>query len=243
MGVAAEDDGVAAVVSERELPFHWFPKMESAPPVAEVPSTSHTLVATHETEVRLEVVTPVGTETVTSVQAVPFHVSARGPTPVPPTARQNDGPTQETERRVSPLLAGTLTLGTTLHVVPFHVSASDPPPAVTFWTPTAAQNEELVHEMLFSWFDPAPAAAWASDHCTAPTVGGLVRLAAPAGGATRVATVQATNAPVVAISDPMRRMSAPSSRGLIKKTERGRCGYTRSPAGGSAAQQLSRRYR
>ena len=35
MGVAAEDDGVAAVVNDKVVPFHWFPKMEPVPAVTE----------------------------------------------------------------------------------------------------------------------------------------------------------------------------------------------------------------
>lgn len=178
-GVVADDGGVAAVVSERMVPFHWFPKREPVPAVTEVPSTSHTLLATHETEVRRDEVAPAGVATVASVHTVPFHVSAIGPDPDRPTARQNDGPTQETESSSSPVVADGSALGTTFHVVPFHTSASVPPPVPTFCSPTATQSEALVHEMLFNWFDAVPAAASASVHCTAPTVGGLVGFAAP----------------------------------------------------------------
>ena len=104
-GVVAVDGGVAAVISERVVPFHWFPKMEPVPAVTEVPSTSHTLLATHETEVRRDEVAPAGVATVASVHTVPFHVSAIGPEPDLPTARQNDGPTQETESSSSPVVA------------------------------------------------------------------------------------------------------------------------------------------
>jgi hypothetical protein len=112
MGVVAVDGGVAAVDSAKVVPFHWFPKMEPVPVVTEVPSTSHTLLATHETEVRRDEVTPVGTATVASVQTVPFHVSAIGPEPDLPTDRQNDGPTQETESSSSPVVADGFALGT-----------------------------------------------------------------------------------------------------------------------------------
>ena len=203
MGVVAEEGGVAAAVSDKALPFHWLPKMVFALPMA-VPSTWQMVVATHETDVRSASVVPVGSATVARVQAVPFHVSARGTDPVPPTARQKDGPTQETERSVSLLLAGASTLGTTLHVVPFQRSVSDPPPVPMFCPPTETQNEALVHEMLFNWFDPVPAAAWASVHCTALTVGGLVGFVAPAGAAPKVGTVRATIAPAVAIRSPIR---------------------------------------
>ena len=172
IGVGADDGGVAAVVSDRMVPFHWFPKRE---PVASGDRRAeHLAHVAGDTRDRGEgdEVAPAGAATVASVHTVPFHVSAIGPEPDPPTARQNDAPTQETESSSSPVVADGSALGTTLHVLPFHTSASVPPPVPTFCSPTAAQNEALVHEMLFNWFDAVPAAAWASVHCTAPTVVG-----------------------------------------------------------------------
>jgi hypothetical protein len=142
--------GVAAVVAERTLPFHWLPKMVPVLPLTAVPSTAHTVVATHETESRPALVLPAGRTADTRVHAVPFQVSATGPWPVVPTARQNDGPTHDTEAKVSSVVAGAFALGTTLQAVPFHFSVSVPPPVPTFCPPTATQNEALVHEMLFS---------------------------------------------------------------------------------------------
>ena len=132
------------------VPFHWFPKMEPVPAVTEVPSTWHMLVATHETEVRVDEVTPAGMATVASVQAVPFHVSAIGPEPDPPTARQNDGPTQETETRASPVLGRRVSARHHAPRLPVPHFGERPATGPAFCSPTATQNEALVHEMLFS---------------------------------------------------------------------------------------------
>ena len=119
-GVGPLAVGVAAVARDSVLPFHWLPKIVLPLPLKAVPSVSHRLVATQDTEERMPPVMPDGRATGTTDHAVPFQVSATGTELVPPTARQNDEPTQETDVRVSSDVDGTFALGTTLHVVPFH---------------------------------------------------------------------------------------------------------------------------
>ena len=80
-----------------------------------------------------------------------------------------------------------------------------------------------MHEMLFNWFDAVPAAACASVHCTAPTVGGLVGFAAPAGAAITVEAVRATRAPAVATSSPTRGMCSSFLRGVFILSKRWAC--------------------
>jgi hypothetical protein len=113
--------GVAAGTSDHAFPFHWLPKTCGVLRLNPVPSASHTVVETHETDQSAAPpVTLDGTTGFASVHAVPFQVSATAPNPDDPTAMQNDGPTQDTDTRLSSLVAGTLTLGTTAHDDPFH---------------------------------------------------------------------------------------------------------------------------
>jgi hypothetical protein len=96
-----------------------------------IPTASHAALAPHETSLMVAFVTPAGNGMVTSVQAVPFHVSAKGlvePVEVDefPTATQSVVDVHETrERRLNVPPVG-LGVGWTLHVVPFQTSASVP---------------------------------------------------------------------------------------------------------------------
>ena len=201
--------GVAALVRDSAVPFHWLPKTTLLVPSNAVPRVWQTPAATHDTEESVPPVSPVGRATVTFAHAFPFHVSATGPVPLPPTARQNDEPTHETDARVSSVVEATSVLGTTLHDVPFHCSVSVPPPAPTFCPPTAMQKVPLVQATSASVLVTVveAAAACVSDHCSAPTVGGLDRPAAPAAGARSAPAEKETSAPAMAISSPKRRIS------------------------------------
>jgi hypothetical protein len=192
--------GVAAGVSEIDVPFHCPPKMDGVLPVKADPSTSHSVVDTHDTELRPADETPGGIATVTCDHALPFQRSANAtPGKTEPTARQKEGPTQETPSRVLLELSGPVTPVTTPQELPFHISISRAPPVACICSPTAVQNEALEHETADSPLTPVPAGAPASVHAVAPTVGALVR-PAPAGAAPMRPTVKATSPAVVANS-------------------------------------------
>jgi hypothetical protein len=114
----------------------------------------------------------VGAREATRLHVAPFHVSAIGPWPEDPTAKQNEGPTHDTESSPSSLVDGALGLGTTVHVVPFHCSVRVPPPDPWFWIPTATQNDDVVHETSFNKLDADPDGTLTADHEVALTVGG-----------------------------------------------------------------------
>ena len=158
--------GVAADTSDHAVPFHWLPNTSGVPTLNPVPSVSHTVVETHETD--QSAAPPVTLDGITglaSVHAVPFQVSATAPRPDDPTAMQNEGPTQDTDTRLSSLVAATLTLGTTAHDDPFHCSTRVPPPAPLFCCPTATQNDAVVQETSLRRFDPEADGACAFVHC------------------------------------------------------------------------------
>src|SRR3984957_11783112 len=203
--------GVAAGVSDHAVPFHWLPNTIGVLTSNPVPSVSHTVVETQETEwSAAPPVTPAGITGLVSVHPVPFHVSATVPRPEDPTAMQNDDPTQDTDRSSSPLVAGTLALGTTTHDVPFHCCTRVPPPAPSFCSPTATQKVDATQETSFNWFDPEPDGAFAFDQFVALTVGGLGIPAARASGDPRDPTVRATSSPAAAVRNVRKPCIAPS---------------------------------
>jgi hypothetical protein len=128
---------------------------EGAPVVgfAYVPAAVH-FAPTQATPARALPREPVGFGLVTTVQPVPFQcVISVAPGAVPlfqlPTAKQLVALTQETAlRRLNVHPAGFAT-GTIVHVLPFHRSARLAP-GLCSHTPTAMQDDGLVHDTPFS---------------------------------------------------------------------------------------------
>ena len=210
VGKLPETLGVAAGTSDHADPFHWLPNTTGVGEALNpVPSASHRVVETHETDdSTAPPVTLDGITGLAKVHVVPFHVSATAPKLDVPTAMQNARPTQDTESSSSPLVDGTLALGTTAHDDPFHCSTSVPPPAPLSCWPTATQKNDVVQETAFNTFDPDADAAFALDQFVAPTVGALVW--PPARAEDPIApTVSATRTPATAIIDVRQLLIAP----------------------------------
>jgi hypothetical protein len=122
------------------LPFHRSARARACPPLTQWPTARQLVADGQDTPLSVVAVAPLRLAIGWSVQALPFHRSAKGD-PRPPTVVHADAELHDTAASGPPAAGGIRD-----HERPFHRSANGPIlPAVTS-VPTATQARAEVHD-------------------------------------------------------------------------------------------------